>query len=217
MAANRPLAPVPRYPDNLPVIHALPGMGADRRMFPPTWSGLPDLVAHDWLRHSGETSLAEVARSSSEAWGIRDGDTLVGCSLGGMVACEIARIREIRALYLVGSATRKEEVSGLLAALHPLVRIAPIDWIVASAGKIPAELTQMFSRSDPAFLRAMAAAVFQWEGMGAVPTRIFRIHGKRDRVIPPPKEADLFLDGGHLISMTHATECVEFVRVRSCP
>ena len=69
-------------------------MGSDRRMYPGKWKTLPDLEAHDWMQHRGE-SLAEVARSMCDSCAIRDGDVLVGTSLGGMVACEITKIREI--------------------------------------------------------------------------------------------------------------------------
>ena len=102
------------------MIHAIPGMGADRRMFPAPWSSLPDFLAHDWVRYSDERSLAEVAQSMCEARAIQDGDVIVGSSLGGMVACEMTKIRSIPALYLIGSAVRKEEVSRFLReALRP--------------------------------------------------------------------------------------------------
>lgn len=181
-------------------------------MYPAPWSTLPDFVAHDWPKHKGETALAEVARSIVELYDIRDGDSLVGSSLGGMVACEIARIREIHTLCLIGSAIKKEEVNRVLAVLHPLANVAPIDWLRFSAGKVPLELTQMFTGMEASFIRAMCAGIFQWEGLTASPERIFRIHGRLDLVIPPPAKADLLLTGGHLISMSHAEECVEFVR-----
>ena len=196
------------------MIHALPGMGADRRMFPEPWFSLPNFMAHNWIRHSGEKNLAEVARSMCEAQSIQDGDTLVGCSLGGMVACEITKIRKIPVLYLIGSATCKEEINSLLAILHPLAQVAPIDWLRFSAGKIPHELAQMFSNIEPSFVRTMCSAVFQWDGLGDTDTKIYRIHGKYDLVIPPPKKADLLLEGGHLISMSHADQCVEFIRTQ---
>ena len=195
------------------MIHALPGMGADKRMFPAPWPELPGFAAHDWIRHSGERTLAEVARSTCMACDIRDGDTIIGASLGGMVACEITKIRKIPTLYLLGSAARKEEVSAVLAALHPMARVAPIDWLRYVAGKIPREATQMFSGAEASFVRAMCKAIFQWEGLIATPTqtKVFRIHGKHDHIIPPPPHADLLLDGGHLISMTHASQCIEFI------
>jgi hypothetical protein len=58
----------------------------------------------------------------------------------------------------------------------------------------------------------MCSAIFQWNGLGVTSTKVFRIHGKHDLVIPPPKQADLLLDGGHLVSMTHAEECVAFIK-----
>jgi pimeloyl-ACP methyl ester carboxylesterase len=194
------------------MIHALPGMGADRRMYPSPWRMLPEFAAHDWIRHQGEKSLAEVAQSMCIARVIRDGDILIGSSLGGMVACEITKIRRIPRLYLVGSATRKEEVSRVLAALHPLARVAPLDWLRLSAGSIPIELAQMFATMEASFVRAMCSAIFEWEGLGTSATRVFRIHGQRDLVIPPPANADLLLRGGHLISVTHAEDCAQFIR-----
>lgn len=184
-------------------------------MYPAPWATLPQFVAHDWIRHSGETRLSQVAESMCDAAGIRDGDILVGSSLGGMVACEIAKIRRIPALFLLGSATRKEEISALLAALHPFARVAPIDWLRISAGKVPNEFAQMFAEADSSFMRAMCAAIFEWEGLGASPTKVYRLHGKYDLVIPPPPNPDLLLDGGHVIAVSHAYDCSEFVRARS--
>jgi hypothetical protein len=143
---------------------------------------------------------------------INDGDVMIGASLGGMVACEITKIRKISRLYLIGSAVRKEEISRLLAVLHPLVQVAPVDWLRISAGKIPMELAQMFTSTETPFVRAMCAAIFKWEGLVPNTTKVFRLHGRHDFVIPPPKTVDLLIDGGHLISMTHAEECTEFIR-----
>ncbi len=195
---------------NLIMIHALPGMGADHRMFPPPWTSIPDFVTHDWVHYSGEQSLSEIAHSVCDSCQINDGDVLIGASLGGMVAAEISKIRKISRLYLVGSALRKEEISTLLTLLHPLAQIAPVDWLRFSAGKVPTVLAQMFSSAEPLFIRAMCAAIFKWDGLTQSPTKVLRLHGKHDLVIPPPKIADLLINGGHLISMTHAPECVEF-------
>lgn len=194
------------------MIHGLPGMGADERMYLQAWCRIDGFVVHSWPQYAGEQSLTAVAQKLCIAHGIKDGDDLVGTSLGGMVACEITKLRKIARLFLVGSAQQKEEINGLLQALHPLAQVAPISWLQFSAEKVPSELTQMFSESDPAFIRAMCRAIFDWEGLGETTTKVYRIHGRRDVVIPPPRQADLLLEGGHLIAMTHAEECAEFVR-----
>jgi pimeloyl-ACP methyl ester carboxylesterase len=194
------------------MIHALPGMGADNRMFPHPWSELPDFIAHDWPPYRGEGTIGDFSDTLVETFGIEDGDTLVGSSLGGMVACEIAKIRKLGDLFLVGSAVNKTEVNRLLAIIHPLAYIAPIEWLKFSAGSIPSDLAQMFSSTDASFIRSMCAAIFDWDGLGEHKLRCHRIHGKKDFVIPPPEKADLLLDGGHLISITHAAQCAGYVR-----
>ena len=193
------------------MIHALPGMGADHRMYSGEWLGLPNFVAHDWSKHHGETTLAEIAKTMCEAKSICDGDVLVGSSLGGMVACEITKIRRISALFLVGSAVDRSEVSHLLTVLGPLAKIMPLDWLKTLAGNSHNELMQMFSGVDPAFIRAMCDAIFKWQGLGVTQAKVHRIHGIHDWVISIPAKVDLELDGGHLIAMTHEKECVEYI------
>jgi pimeloyl-ACP methyl ester carboxylesterase len=194
------------------MIHALPGLGADHRMYPGPWNGLPGFAAHDWPSHHGERTLAEMAARVVDEYGITDGDILVGASLGGMVACEISKIRKLEALFLVGSTTSKEKVSRLLACIHPLARGAPLGLIKGCAALIPGELAQMFAAMEISFVRSMCAAIFQWEGVGSTTARTYRLHGRRDWVIRPPARADLLLDGGHLISMTHAEQCAAFLK-----
>jgi len=196
-------------------IHALPGMGADKRMFPAPWTALPEFVAHDWGCYSGETTLAEMAASMCAACDIHDGDMLVGASLGGMVACEIAKIRKLRTLFLVGSAADPSEISRLLRLLHPLAQIAPLDWLRITAGKIPQAVTQMFADAEPEFIRSMSAAIFAWEGLGKTDVEVVRIHGRQDKVIPAPATTHLLLDGGHLLPLTHAEDCAGFIRGRT--
>lgn len=196
------------------MIHALPGMGADHRMFPAPWSDLPDFRAHDWVTSPGLTSIRQVAEVMVDVAGIADGDTLVGCSLGGMVAVEITKLRRIPQLFLVGSAVKKEEMNSWAARLHPLAGKVPISWLKKAAGKLPHEAATMLAEADPDFIRRMCLAIFRWEGLGETDTRVWRIHGRKDLMIPAPEKCDLLLGGGHLIAMTHARECVTFVSER---
>lgn len=193
------------------MIYALPGMGADNTMYCGPWRGLPDSRFLDWPAYAGETTIEAIASRVVDEAGIPDGAVLIGTSLGGMVACEIARQRRLQSLVLIGSATAPEEISGVLAALHPLVSVAPVRFLQAAAGKLPSDLMQMFSRSEPEFIRAMCRAVFHWRGLAPSCIDPLRVHGRNDRVIPLPAEADLVLDGGHLIVITHAEACANFV------
>jgi pimeloyl-ACP methyl ester carboxylesterase len=194
------------------MIHVLPGMGADRRMYPGAWRRLPDCNFINWPRHDSSEMMTDLARCVIAGNDIRAGATLIGSSLGGMVACEIANLLPVENLILVGSATSRAEVSTLLKLLHPLMALVPLPTVQKTAAAWPSEVTQMFKDSDPAFLRAMTKAIFVWDGLQANAPRPLRIHGHRDHVIPPPPQTDHLLAGGHLIAMTHATQCVEIIR-----
>jgi len=187
-------------------------MGADHTMFRDDWLSLPDCVFLDWPPYRGETSLSAIAARMVREAGIPDGSVVVGHSLGGMVSCEIARLRNLKELVLIGSARRKEEISRLLAALHPLAAFTPFELTQNIAQKLPGDLFKMFARSDADFIRATCKAIFEWDGLDESRITPKRIHGRGDQVIPLPLEADLILEGGHMIPLTHARECVAFVR-----
>ena len=114
-------------------------------------------------------------------------------------------------LALVGSAKNKGEINALLRVLHPLASLTPLEFIQKAAGKVPGDLAQMFHEGQAPFIRAMCNAIFEWEGLDESRLKPLRIHGRHDRVIPHPDGVEHFLDGGHLIVMTQAQECIGFI------
>ncbi len=190
------------------MIHFYPGMGATGAMYSGPWRRLSNAAFHDWPPYQGETTIPQIAKRLIGEHAIRPGHSVAGSSLGGIVACEIANQLETDRLILIGSARSKQEISAILALLHPLAKLAPLEFLRQAAGKFPQELSAMFAQSDPAFVRAMCQAIFKWEGLKSDVTKI-RIHGKNDRVIPLPSDVRHPIDGGHLIAMTHPEECIE--------
>ncbi|HEX3720688.1 MAG TPA: alpha/beta fold hydrolase [Verrucomicrobiae bacterium] len=197
------------------MIYALPGMGADQRMYSGAWKSLPNCAFLKWPTHAGEDSISAVVRRIAADHKIRAGDIVIGSSLGAIAACEIAKIIPIGGLVLIGGAKRKEEINALLAFIHPLVDLAPLAFIQRVSGKVPDDLSQMFSDGDPGFIRAMCRAIFDWEGLGDTHVNLLRIHGRKDRVIPLPEGVQHVLNGGHLIAMTHSQQCVEIIKTVS--
>lgn len=194
------------------MIYIVPGMGADDSMFRNEWRTLENTVFLNWPQYNGERTLNEIARRVVEENRISDGAVVVGHSLGGMVGCEIAKLKRLKTLVLVSSATRKEEVSKMAKLLHRLAPVTPLGAIQKMATWVTSDTARMFSRSDPDFIRASADAIFEWEGADDSRTPIKRIHGTWDVVITCPSEVDLPLKGGHLVPKTHAAACVEFIR-----
>lgn len=191
--------------------YLLPGMGANGSMFSGPWRTLTDSVFVDWPKCRGERTIREVAQRVAVEQGIKDGDTVIGASLGGMVACEMADLLQLQELVLVGGVRHPNEINELLKLVHPLARLAPLEFIQCVSGLASGELARMFVGVDAEFVRAMCFAVFEWEGLPAGAIEPLRIHGVRDLVVGLPERVDLTLDGGHLISMTHARECVDWL------
>lgn len=196
------------------MIHFYPGMGATSSMYGESWRSLFEARFHDWPQWKNEKTIQDIALRLVKEHHIKAGDTVIGTSLGGIVACEIANHIKLERVVLIGSALNKKEINKVLSLLHPLVNLTPLSFIKMSAGKLPCELTKMFSHSDPAFIRNMSKAIFTWEGYkGEVP--VSRIHGKRDYVIPLPEKTDHVVHGGHLIAMQHPLECIKYVKMMS--
>lgn len=192
------------------MIYVLPGMGADNTMYGDTWRNLPNAVFLDWPCYRGEKSISQIAKRIIGEQNISGNDILIGSSLGGMVACEIAKSQGNKFVFLIGSARCKNEITLMFRLLWRLINIAPIKVIQWFCSKSSNKVARMFSCSHPDFIRPMCKAIFTWQGADAT-VQTFRIHGKSDYIISSPKNPDLSLNGGHLIAMTNPKACVDFI------
>ena len=190
--------------------YVLPGMGATSEMFTGPWRKLANTSFLDWPVKTTAQSIPELAQEIIHAQSIQHGDSLIGTSLGGIVACEISNQIELKHLVLIASASTHQEINRLLHMLSPLAKLTPIEWFQQTVSSIDSQLTDMFAQSNPRFIRTMSQAIFKWQGLRSkvIP---FRIHGTKDPVIPMPQEVDVTIEGGHLIAMTHPAECIQAI------
>lgn len=195
----------------------LPGMGATSAMYDSLRGKIDfEIEFIDWPVWRGEATCADVARRVREERGIADGDVVGGSSLGGMVALELAKILRPSGVVLLGSAVHPREIQGLLSALSPLAALTPVSWIQLVAGKRNSPAARMFSDADPDFVRAMCLHLSSWPGHPGPVDGLFRLHGRRDLVIPCPtggvESVEIVEGAGHLLAMTHPKECANFFR-----
>lgn len=212
-----------------PPVFLVPGLGADSRAYRGPWADVAGAVGVEWPPYAGEMSVAAAARHAVDTWRIPDGAVVVAMSFGGAIACEISKLRTLRALVLIASSTQASDFRGA-ASLRRWQRRVPLRQIQRFLrrregvrrqryGRDPSpfdrallDSLEQFAVCDLAFYTGMLDALAAWPGGIAPGTPVLRVHGNRDRTVVPPAHADLLLDAGHLVGLTHARECAAFVR-----
>jgi pimeloyl-ACP methyl ester carboxylesterase len=191
----------------------LPGMGATSAMYDALRPEIEFEVNFlDWPAYRGEPTYRDVAKSVIGEYDISDGDIVGGASLGGMVALEIAKLIKPKAIVLLGSAINRREVQSMLSVLAPLAAAAPISLMQCIAGKQHSLVAKMFSQSDPEFIRNMCLYLPSWPGYSEPDEVLFRLHGRKDRIIPcPAAGVTVVEDAGHLLAITHSQKVAVFL------
>lgn len=186
----------------------LPGMGANSAMYD-ALRGKVDFEIDfvDWPIYRGEISYEEVASRIIEENHIDAGDIVGGSSLGGMISIEIGNLVQSKAIVLIGSAINASEIQSLLKLLSPLASVTPISLVQTLCGKHKQIVSQMLYESDPEFIRAMCLYLTSWRGNQGDLNKIYRIHGKKDHIIPHhSSHCEVIDNAGHLLSLTHPKE-----------
>ncbi|MFO1317386.1 MAG: hypothetical protein U1F58_17480 [Burkholderiales bacterium] len=220
---------VPASGSDAPPVYLIPGLGADSRTYRGPWEEIPGVRFVEWPDYDGEPSIPAVARFVADAWRIPDGAVLVAASFGGAVACEIAGLRALRAVVLIGGSPLPADYEGArtMRAIARFVPLARVQRFLrrregirrARYGRTPSpfmlallDAVEQFSVCPITFYRQMLDALATWRGCADTGARLVRIHGRHDTKVRFPAHADLALDGGHLIASTHARECADFIR-----
>lgn len=179
--------------DNLQV-YAIPGLGTDWRIFSQLERFVP-LRYLDWLPpEPGESLSAYAARMALPIQG--DRVCLMGVSFGGIVAQEIARLREVERLVIVSGIKDPKEKPLFLRMFRrlPLYQLSRGRWRVATLpfwgplfGVRKREeqrlLQAIFARFDDEYRMWAIRQMANWEGpRPRVP--FLHIHGTRDKVFP---------------------------------
>ncbi len=207
----------------------LPGLGTDHRLLESQRAQFPQLAVPPWIPPRHNESLAAYALRMAETVKPSGQRPLLlgGVSLGGMLACEMARHLKPDALVLIASCRTRHGLRSIYKAGRPLLPLIPLPaWSIAKLLAAPAAklakgvpphridlAIRMFKEADSRFMHWALQALLRWEATPLYGVRVFQIHGCRDLLIPADRvPADVVIpDGGHLINVTHAAEVNEFI------
>ncbi|MGL4399625.1 MAG: alpha/beta fold hydrolase [Luteolibacter sp.] len=196
-----------------PRVFLLPGLGATADLFADYQFPFLNCAVDYPAPCLPDEGFADYARRLVAENGIRPGDSLIGMSLGGMLACEIARHIFIRKLTLVSSGTDSQHLRPVIRRMRPLSRVVP--WKFIQRAPFPTPLLSHTRRRALAMLRAADADFLPWACLHAAdfhcPVRhpdLVQIHGDRDPVFPISRQAvhHIICGGDHLMLLSHRRE-----------
>jgi pimeloyl-ACP methyl ester carboxylesterase len=209
-----------------PPLILLSGLAADATVFAPQKLAFPQLVVPRWIKPLPGETLTEYAQRFAEVIRPATPCVLGGASFGGIVAQEMARFLNPRAVLLIGSVRCPTEfpwrvrIWRRLQPAIPFLPIAPFQWSASSASVarrwLPhlAGVVRQFSQADEDVFRWSLAQLLAWNQAPTVTCPIYQIHGDCDRVLPIARTQPnvIVRGGGHVISLTHSREVNAFIR-----
>lgn len=178
-----------------------------------------DPVYLDWITPEKNESLTNYARRFSSLIKSDDAFILIGLSFGGMLACEIARLRNPLKTIIISSIATSTELPWYFkrAGRIGLHKAVPIKLL--KAGTIVKNLMGAASKedkaviinyakfADPDLVRWSLHAIINWHQPVRLPG-VVHLHGSDDYMLPVKyTHADYIIErGGHLMVFNKAEE-----------
>ncbi len=207
-------------------VYFISGLGADRTVFNKLDLSFCEPIFLDWITPLKKESLQHYALRLAEA--IKEPDaTLVGLSMGGMMASEIAKANpSMKAVIISSNRSAKEypNYSRLLTKYLPAYQyttkkamrlIFPITcWFLGAESKADkTHLWGVIETTNLSFVKWCIWSITRWSLPEPQPN-VIHIHGTADRLLPYRYvHPDYTIKGGgHLMIMNRAAEISELLK-----
>jgi pimeloyl-ACP methyl ester carboxylesterase len=201
-------------------IFLIAGLGADTRIYNNIDLNEDEVIGVDWIKPNKTDTLKIYAQKLIFQYNITPGSIVIGNSLGGMIAVEIANIVPLKKVILISSIKTVNEVPAYFSLFHalPVYKIIP-GKLIASLGFLIKPMfgkmndadawlfNDMLKNSSPVFIKWAMGAVLAWDNK-IIPQNLYHITGDRDRVFDYRRINDaIFVKGGtHIMIFDKAKE-----------
>ncbi len=201
-------------------VYFISGLGADSRIF--CHIQLPagfEAVFLDWIKPEKEEPLAHYALRLGSSISKEDPFCLLGLSMGGMMAVEIAKHLPPKKLILLSSVATRDELPRYFEYFQKLrlYKFVPMAFIKSASilkRLFTAEdeedkklLEKIIHDADPEFLRWGMGAILHWQNREK-PGKIWHIHGDHDEILPIKYIEPTYIipNGTHLMVLNRSKE-----------
>ncbi len=201
-------------------VYFISGLGADERVFKyielqPTHS----MIHLHWIKPLRAESLSAYAKRMSAAINAKEPFSLVGLSMGGMVAVEISKLIKPEKVIIISSVPVSTDLRSTYNWFH---RLGLTSMVPVSVFKNASILKKVFGGhtrenrqllidvirdGDPDFIKWAIAAVASWNNE-TLPDNLYHIHGAKDHVFPVArsKPTHLIEKGRHFMIVERGEE-----------
>lgn len=194
-------------------IFLIAGLGADTRLYNNIDLLDNEVVPVDWIEPNKHDTLNTYAQKLIHQYNITQNSVVIGTSLGGMIAIEIAKQVALNKAILISSIKTIKEAPWYFSFFKnlPLYQIVPKTlyssfgvMIKLIFGKMkPDDLwlfKDMLKRSSPVFLQWAMGAAVQWDNE-VIPPNVYHIIGDKDLVFSYKriKHATVIKGGTHIM------------------
>nr|WP_294942037.1 alpha/beta hydrolase [uncultured Mucilaginibacter sp.] len=203
-------------------VFLIAGLGADTRLYKNIV--LPDgyeRIPADWVVPDATDTLTTYSQKLISHYNIQAGAIVIGDSLGGMIAVEIAKQVKLAKVVLISSIKTADEAPWYFNFLRYVPVYKPIPGTLFNKlgflagpifGKMPADemnlFNSMLSKSSPVFLKWAMHAVLYFNNTEPI-TNLYHIIGDKDNVFPfeKIKNPTAIIKGGtHIMVFDRADE-----------
>lgn len=201
-------------------IYCISGLGGDHRLFKHIQAPEGyEIVPVKWIAPKPKESLVDYAMRLGACIDRSQPFILVGLSLGGIMAVELAKRLSPVCTIIISSIPVSTELPGYYktASKLKLVRIVPSFVFKAAAilkrlysGESREDkrlVLRMIREGDNRFIKWAMRAVTEWKNE-IVPSPLWHIHGTKDEVFPifRTHPTHIIRKGRHLLLMSHSPE-----------
>jgi pimeloyl-ACP methyl ester carboxylesterase len=201
-------------------VFLIPGLGADKRIFKNLKPGNAETVYINWLEPEPWDTLVTYAQKLIDKYDIKAGDIVIGNSLGGMLAVEIAHKIKLGKVILISSIKTIDEEPGYFSFFRhvPVHKLIPATWFT-KMGKVITPLfgrmypidayvfDSMLQNTSPIFIKWAMGAALKWQNK-TIPQKLYHITGDNDMIFNYKliKNATIIKGGTHIMILTDAPE-----------
>ncbi|QEM10324.1 alpha/beta hydrolase [Mucilaginibacter rubeus] len=202
-------------------IYLIAGLGADTRVYNNIGLGYEhEVIMVDWVEPDLNDTLITYAQKLIYQYDIQENSVLIGNSLGGVVAIEIAKLIPVEKVILISSIKTSDEAPRYFKLFRtlPIYKLIPGKVFNSMGGMVKPLFGHMskedawlfgdmLRKSSPVFMKWAMYAILHWKNE-VIPPNLYHITGDKDLVFDYKriKGATIVKGGTHIMIFDKAKE-----------